>query len=156
MVSELTWKNGASPSAASALTTPPPVPRSSCRSSEIDDAGPLPRLQMLLDLIRQVMHVDHRAFDPGVGQAVEHVIDQRLAADPHQRLGELAVEWAHAGAETRRQHHGAVRDGAALRSSLFHAGSGASVHQRGRHSRTCAPYQSLSGASAGCASERCK
>ena len=32
------------------------------------------------------MHVDDRALDAGVGEPVEHVIDQRLAGDRHQRL----------------------------------------------------------------------
>src|SRR5262249_36870857 len=41
MVSELTWKNGPSPSLGSALTTPPPVPRSSLRSSEMTISGRL-------------------------------------------------------------------------------------------------------------------
>ena len=44
--------------------------------------------QMPLDLVGEVMHVDDRAVDAGVGQAVEHMIDQRLAADLHQRLRE--------------------------------------------------------------------
>ena len=39
-----------------------------------------------LDLLGEVMHIDHRALDAGVRQPVEHVIDQRLAGDLHQRL----------------------------------------------------------------------
>ena len=39
MVSELMWKNGAPPSSGSALTTPPPVPSSRPRSSEITICG---------------------------------------------------------------------------------------------------------------------
>src|ERR1700709_1031144 len=35
MVSALTWKNGALPSKGSALTTPPPVPSTASRSSEM-------------------------------------------------------------------------------------------------------------------------
>ena len=69
----------------------------------------LPRRQMALDLVGQVMHVDDRALDAGVGQPVEHVVDQRLAADLDQRLRNLAVERAHARAEPGRQHHGAAR-----------------------------------------------
>ncbi len=45
------------------------------------DLRPLPRREMALDLVGEVMHVDHRALDAGVGQPVEHVVDQRLAAD---------------------------------------------------------------------------
>ncbi|MHC2330016.1 hypothetical protein ACVI3S_008036 [Bradyrhizobium diazoefficiens] len=38
-VSELTWKNGALPSSGSALTTPPPVPSTWLRSSEMVTRG---------------------------------------------------------------------------------------------------------------------
>ena len=88
MVSELMWKNGPSPSAGSALTTPPPVPSSSLRSSEMTimragAAGEVP-----LDLVGEVMDVHHRALDPLLGEAVEHVVEQRLAADLDERLGQ--------------------------------------------------------------------
>ena len=36
------------------------------------------------------------------------MVDQRLAADQHQGSKGVAVERAHAGAQTRGQHHGAV------------------------------------------------
>src|ERR1043166_126044 len=104
MVSELTWKNGASPSSGNALTTPPAVPSSAARSSEITICGRARAArwgsiwsagggrgaggggEMALDLVGEVMDVDHRALDALLGQPVEHVIDQRLAADLDQRL----------------------------------------------------------------------
>ena len=46
-----------------------------------DDLRPLPRREMLLDLVGEVMHVDHGALDAGLGEPVEHMVDQRLAAD---------------------------------------------------------------------------
>ena len=88
MVSELTWKNGSSPSSGSALTTPPPVPSSSSRSSEITMLRALALREMALDLVGEVMHVDDRALDARLGEAIEHVVDQRLAADRDQRLRE--------------------------------------------------------------------
>ena len=65
------------------------------------------RGEMALDLLGEVMHVDHRALDARVRQPVEHVIDQRLAADLDQRLRHVVGERAHARAEAGRQHHGA-------------------------------------------------
>jgi hypothetical protein len=69
------------------------------------------RCNMPLDLIGEVMDVDDRARDLLLGQAIERVIDQRLAADLDEGLGDLAVESAHARAEARREHHGALRCG---------------------------------------------
>ena len=86
IVSELTWKNGSLPSCGSALTTPPPVSSSLPRSSEITICGALRAREVPLDLVGEIMHVDHRALDAGCGQPVEHMIDQRLAGDRHQRL----------------------------------------------------------------------
>ena len=107
MVSELTWKNGASPSCGSALTTPPAVPSSYARSSEITICGAAG--EVALDLIGEMMHVHHRALDTLLGEAIEHIVDQRLAADLHQRLGDLPAERPHAGAEPGGEHHGAFR-----------------------------------------------
>ena len=106
MVSELMWKNGPPPKCGIAFTGPPPVPSSSARSSEMTIAGCLRPATCSLDLIGEVMHVDDRALDAGVGEAVEHIVDQRLAADGDQWLRDRAVVRPHAGAETRRHHHG--------------------------------------------------
>ena len=114
MVSELMWKNGAPPKCGIALTGPPPVPSSSARSSETTIGGRCAAGEMPLDLVGEVVHVDHRALDAGIGEAVEHIVDQRLAADRHQRFRDRAVVRPHARAETRRQHHGAARCDSAI------------------------------------------
>ncbi len=64
---------------------------------------------MALDLIREVMNVDYRVLDPLRRETIEHIVDECLAADRHERLGQLPVESAHARAEPRCQHHGACR-----------------------------------------------
>ena len=61
-----------------------------------------------MHLVGEVVHVDHRALDAGFGQTVEHVVDQRLAADFDQRLGPPVGERAHARAEAGGKHHGAA------------------------------------------------
>jgi len=81
---------------------------------------------MALDLIREVMNVDDRALDPLRGEAVEHIIDERLAADRNERLGQLPVERPHARAEPRCQHHGAFRrcrDSAIIHQGVLPAGA---------------------------------
>ena len=65
--------------------------------------------EVALDLVGEMMDVDHRALDALLGEPVEHVVDQRLAADRDQRLGQLAVERPHARAEPGGEHHGAFR-----------------------------------------------
>ena len=75
------------------------------------DARALALLEMALDLVGEVMDVDDRALDALFGEAIEHVVDQRLAADRDQRLGNAAVEGAHARTESGREHHGAFRCG---------------------------------------------
>ena len=78
--SELWIRNGPAPSRGSAFLTPPPVSSRAARSSEISMAGARRALQVLLDQVGLVVHVDDGALDAGRGQPVEHVIDQRLAA----------------------------------------------------------------------------
>ena len=56
-----------------------------------------------------VLSYDHGASDrPLLGETIEHIIDQSLAADPHQRLGYLAIERPHARTETGGEHHRAI------------------------------------------------
>ena len=43
--------------------------------------GRVPRRQMPLERVGEMMHVDDGALDAGIGQPVEHMIDQRLAGD---------------------------------------------------------------------------
>ena len=47
--------------------------------------------EMALDLVGEMMDVDHGGLDAGRRQPVEHVIDQRLAADRDQRLRHVSV-----------------------------------------------------------------
>ena len=44
-------------------------------------AYPPPAREMMLDLVREVMHVDDRARYACLGEPVEHVVDEALAAD---------------------------------------------------------------------------
>ena len=74
-----------------------------------DDVRALAAGKVLLNLIGEMMDIDNGALDALLGEAVEHVVDQRLAADLHERLGELAVERAHARAEPGSEHHRAFR-----------------------------------------------
>ena len=106
MVSALTWKNGASPSSGSALTTPPPVPSTWSRSSEMITRGRLRVRDVIDDLVGQIMHVDDGLADAGVGELVEHVIEQRLARHAHQRLWHPVGQRPHAQAETGGEDHG--------------------------------------------------
>ena len=71
--------------------------------------GSLPRREMPLHRVGEMMHIDHRALDAGIGKAVEPVIDQRFAADRDQRLGDVAVIRPHARAKTGSQHYRAFR-----------------------------------------------
>ena len=61
---------------------------------------------MLDDLVRQIMHVDNSFDDAGAGELVQHVIEQRLAGDAHQRLRHVVGQRAHAQAETGGEDHG--------------------------------------------------
>ena len=70
------------------------------------DAGPGPARGMLDDLVGQIMHVDHGFADAGAGELVQHVIEQRLAGDAHQRLRHVVGQRAHAQAETGGEDHG--------------------------------------------------
>src|SRR6185437_5335854 len=80
-----------------------------------DDLRRAARLEVLLDLIGEMMDVDDRGLDAGGGEAVEHVVDQRLAADGHQRLRHRVGERTHARAEARGEHHGAAGNGGTAR-----------------------------------------
>ena len=63
------------------------------------------RLQMRLDQVGLVVHVHDARADAGLGVAVEHVVDQRLAVERHQRLGQAVAGGRHARAEAGAQHH---------------------------------------------------
>ncbi len=76
-----------------------------------DDAGRPPAGEMALDLIGEMMDVDDGGLDAARGQAIEHVVEQRLAAHRDERLGRAIGERTHANAVPGRQNHGGARDG---------------------------------------------
>ena len=105
-VSALTWKNGAAPSRGSALTTPPPVPSTVSRSSEMITRGRLRVRDMIDDLVGQIMHIDDGFGDAGMAELVEHMIEQRLAGHRHHRLRHMVGQRPHPHAETGGEDHG--------------------------------------------------
>ena len=110
------------------------------------------RRKMPLQRVGEMVHVDHRALDAGVGQPVERVVDQRFAAERDQRFGDVAVVRPHPRAQPRRQHDCPLRyhrPPVTLRLTRFR-------HYSPSRRRTLAAYQARSGASAGCASDRCR
>src|SRR4029079_8182979 len=50
--------------------------------------------EMALDLVSEMVDVDNRALHPLLGEAIEYVVDQCLATDLDQRLGNAAIERA--------------------------------------------------------------
>src|ERR1700677_4793669 len=52
------------------------------------------------------MNVDDRLADAGIAELVEHVVEQRPACHPHQRLWHPVGQRAHADAETGGKDHG--------------------------------------------------
>ena len=64
------------------------------------------RLQMRFQAVGEGVDVDHRDLDTDLRQAIEHMVDQRPAADLDQRLGPVVGQGAHTGAQTGGQHHG--------------------------------------------------
>ena len=72
--------------------------------------------EMALDLVSEMVDVDNRALHTLLGESIEYVVDQCLATDLDQRLGNAAIERAHARAESGREHHRAFRGGQDWRS----------------------------------------
>ncbi len=54
-----------------------------------DDARMLTISDVADDLVRKIVNVDHRLLDAGLGQLVEHVIEQGLSRHLHQRFWNL-------------------------------------------------------------------
>ncbi len=79
-------KNGAAPISGSARLMPPPWSSSWPRSSEMTILGVLRARQMRLDLVGEPVHVDDRAGDAVVGEAVEAMVDERPARHLDERL----------------------------------------------------------------------
>ena len=61
------------------------------------------------DLVRQIMHIDHRLADAGITELVENVVEQRASRHAHQRLGHAIGQRAHAQAEAGGENHGFLR-----------------------------------------------
>lgn len=110
------------------------------------DLRTLARREMLLHLFGEVVHIDHSLLDAGVGEPVEHMIDQRPARDLDQRFRGRIREGPHTSSESCGKDHGA-------------AGSDACrccAHGQTFTGGTLARYQAASEASAGWDSERCR
>ena len=58
------------------------------------------------DLIGAVVHVHDGARHAGFSDAIEHMVDERAAAERHQRLGQAIGSGTHARAQTGRKDHG--------------------------------------------------
>ena len=69
------------------------------------DGGTAPTLEVRLDQIGLVVHVDDCTLDAGFAMTVEDVIDEGLAVQLNERLGERVVGGRHARAEAGAQHH---------------------------------------------------
>jgi hypothetical protein len=116
MVSELTWKNGPRQQRQRLDHAATGAEKLVALVGD-HDARPLACGEVALDLVGEVVDVDDRALDPLLGEAIEHVVDQRLAADRDQRLGMRPLNGAHARAESGREHHRALRWGRDWRQS---------------------------------------
>ena len=117
----------------SAFTTPPPVSSSSPRSSEMTIFGRVRPFRCCSIGSAMWWTLTTASVDACIAEPVEHMIEQRLAGDLHQRLRQRVGERAHARAEARGEHHGAADRRAAIR------GAG-----------TCVSYQAFRSAIAGC------
>ncbi len=61
---------------------------------------------MLDDLVRQIVHVDHRLGHAGIAELVQDVVEQRAAGHLHQRLWHMVRQGPHAQAEAGSEDHG--------------------------------------------------
>ena len=106
--SMLATRIGASPSSGRAFFRPPPVSSRAARSSEMIrmSRSVRPALSMRLAAVGKGVDVDHRLRHARRGQAVEHMVDQRLAAHLHQGLWPIVRQRTHARAQARGQDHG--------------------------------------------------
>ena len=80
-VSELTWKNGALAEQRQRLDHAAAGVEQEAALVGDHDARLFALGEVPFDLVGEVMHVDHRGFDAGGGELVEHMVDQRLAGD---------------------------------------------------------------------------
>ena len=70
-----------------------------------DDSRRDPSCQMRLDLVGEIMDIDDRRLNVGACQGVQRVIDQCLAANPHQRLGYALGDRPHPLAKAGGKQH---------------------------------------------------
>src|SRR5690606_29887182 len=96
--------------------------------------------------VSEVVHVDHCASYAGLRQAIERVIDQRLARHFHQRLGPIVGERAHPRTKACCKHHGGIGR------QRGHCSSPPPVSRISRGTFTV--NHSATGASAGCLRSR--
>ena len=68
-------------------------------------------LQMIDDLVSQVMHVHDGGLDAFGCKPVENVIEQRLAGNGDERLGQCLRDRQHARAASRGEDHGGAGQG---------------------------------------------
>ncbi len=121
--------------------------------------------------IAEIVHIHDCARNAGFDDAVEYPVDQRFAADIHERLWLRARLFAHARAESGRKHHrgvdflsthvwrasglGSVGGGGSLSGERSgNSGSSADGVPIPEGGGTFAVYQPLSATSAGCSSVR--
>jgi hypothetical protein len=71
-----------------------------------DDSRPRASFDVIDDLVRQVVHIDHGFADAGICQLVEHMIQQRFAGHRYQRLRHPLGQRTHPQAETGGENHG--------------------------------------------------
>ena len=75
-----------------------------------DDPGVCPCRDVIDDLIGQIMHIDDGLGDTGGSQLVQHMIEQRLAGNLHQRLRHGVGQRPHAQTKTSGEDHGFGRN----------------------------------------------
>ena len=158
-LSLLTTRKVSSAIIGAAWTSPPPVSSSKARSSLMVTPSPSPRAaRCASSIVGEVMDVDDDLLDPRGAEAVEDMVDQRLARDFDQRLGAGCGQRAHALAQPRRHdHRGARRRGLDRRAERH--GAGLAVHAASQAAARAeagmlASNHALTGASAGCARSR--
>ena len=65
--------------------------------------------QMGFERVGEIVDVDHRTLDPGRAQAVEDMVEERLAGDFDQRLGTGCGQRAHSRAQPGGHDHRGAR-----------------------------------------------
>ncbi len=101
----LAIKNGSGPSQRQRLGDPAALIEKFFTLVRNQDPGGCPGRKMRLDLARQIMHIDDRCFDPGHGETIEHMVDQRLASDRKQWLRHAIGQRPHPRPQSRGEDH---------------------------------------------------